>query len=156
MKLANQYLSKNFTLREFITSATAARHGLDNTPTHDQIQNMERLCRETLQPARDELNQVVTVSGGFRSKRLNDMIGGAQPSDHTDGNAADIQAFDTARLFHIIRKQNNFDQLIWEFGNSQEPDWVHVSNRGKDRNRKQILIAYKNAAGATKYKQWRA
>ena len=156
MKLQNQNLSKDFTLRELISSATAVRHGIDNTPSHDQIENLVRLCRETLQPARDELNTVVTVSGGFRSKRVNTLVKGAKKSDHMDGNAADLEAYDNARLFHTLRKQGNFDQLIWEFGNTQEPDWVHVSNRGSGKNRKQVLVAYINEQGKTAYKPWKS
>jgi hypothetical protein len=45
-------------------------------------------------------------------------------------------------IFNYIKENLDFDQLIWEFGNSKEPDWVHVSYT-KDKNRKQILKGIK-------------
>ena len=40
--------------------------------------------------------------------------------------------------------------MIWEFGNSNNPDWVHVSYESTGKQRKQILKASK-VGGATKY-----
>jgi len=45
-------------------------------------------------------------------------------------------------IFNFIKDTLDFDQLIWEFGDNNKPDWVHVSyNAGK--NRKQMLKALK-------------
>jgi hypothetical protein len=52
-------------------------------------------------------------------------------------------------IFDYIRINCKFDQLIWEFGNDFNPDWVHVSYR-KTGNRNQILKAIK-VNGNTKY-----
>ena len=45
-----------------------------------------------------------------------------------------------------------FDQLIWEFGDDVRPSWVHVSFRSVEENRGQVLVAYKDELGKTKYK----
>jgi len=63
------------------------------------------------------------------------------------GEAADLQCEDNAALFKFI-KELEFDQLIWEFGDKEQPDWVHVSFAKK--NRKEILKATKKN-GVTKY-----
>jgi len=46
-----------------------------------------------------------------------------------------------AKGFHFIKDKLEFDQLIWEFGNEENPSWVHVSYSSK--NRKQVLKATK-------------
>ena len=57
-------------------------------------------------------------------------------------------------VFEYIKDKLDFDQLIWEFGNEQDPDWVHVSYKKEGRNRYESLVAYKQE-GKTRYKQWR-
>ena len=54
-----------------------------------------------------------------------------------------------AEMFDYIRQNLDFDQMIWEFGNDENPDWVHVSFH-KGKNRKQILKAIK-VNGKTRY-----
>ena len=47
---------------------------------------------------------------------------------------------DNADLFYMIEEELEFDQLIWEYGDDENPDWVHVSYR-EGNNRKRILRA---------------
>ena len=54
-----------------------------------------------------------------------------------------------ADVYNFIKDNLEYDQLIWEFGNDKNPDWVHVSY-SKDKNRKQRLKAVKNN-GKTSY-----
>lgn len=117
--------SKNFSLDEFTRSETAARHGFVVTVEADSdvYRNLERLCREILQPVRDALG-AVHISSGYRPERLNTLIGGSSTSQHLYGQAADLDipghaALDVARW---IEAHAPFDQLIHEFGR-----WVHVS-----------------------------
>jgi hypothetical protein len=44
-------------------------------------------------------------------------------------------------MFEYIRTNLNFDQLIWEFGNDTNPDWVHVSYVSDTQNRNRCLKA---------------
>ena len=54
-------------------------------------------------------------------------------------------------MFEFIKKYLDFDQIIWEFGDDDNPDWVHVSYVSSDQNRKRCLKAYKEK-GKTQYK----
>ena len=56
-----------------------------------------------------------------------------------------------AEMFEYIKDNLDFDQLIWEFGNDNNPDWVHVSYVSSDENRRRIMKAYK-LNGKSKYK----
>jgi hypothetical protein len=53
-------------------------------------------------------------------------------------------------VFDYIKGNLNFDQLIWEFGDDANPDWVHVSYKVNGNQRKQILKAVKSG-NTTRY-----
>jgi hypothetical protein len=55
--------------------------------------------------------------------------------DGTTGGVSNKMVFD------YIKTNLNFDQLIWEFGTSENPDWVHVSYETNGIQRKQVLKA---------------
>ncbi len=65
------------------------------------------------------------------------------------GEAADLDSNDNSKLFNLIRKNYVFDQLIWEFGDDNQPAWVHVSYKTTG-NRNEVLKAVKEN-GKTKY-----
>jgi hypothetical protein len=96
------------------------------------------------------------ISSGYRSKELNSAIGGSLTSQHCQGEAIDIDmdgsasGVSNADVFKYIKENLNFDQLIWEFGTKENPDWVHVSFESTGKQRKQILRATK-VNGKTKY-----
>jgi len=144
-------LSKNFTLKEMTKSVTAKRLGIDNTPNDEQIAFMRELCEAVLQPLRDELGPI-TISSGLRVPALNKALGGSSTSQHCAmrGAAADIDMDEkNAEVFNYIKNNLIFDQLIWEFGDDNCPDWVHVSYH-YGHNRSQILKAVKKN-GKTAY-----
>lgn len=136
-------ISKNFTLEEMLRSASATRKGYKEqfAPPDHIVQNLTALAVNILQPLRDELRQSIFISSGYRCERLNTDVGGAKNSQHMTGEAADLQATGTMSnkvIFETIKKLKlPYDQLIWEFGDQNEPAWVHVSF-GK-RNRREIL-----------------
>lgn len=145
-------LTENFTLQEMIHSNTAIAKGIVNIPDENQINFIRELCINLLQPIRDYFGSPIKISSGFRSPRLNVAIGGSTSSQHCAlrGAAADIQMDEmNVEIFNYIKDKLIFDQLIWEFGNDENPDWVHVSFY-KGKNRKQILKAIK-VNGKTKY-----
>lgn len=133
-------LSKNFTLWEFVVSETAERNGINNFPNEEQIANLGELCKKVLQPVRSFLNFPLQISSGFRSKLLNEKVGGSKTSQHCKGEAADLKCRNNAELFNAIKDLTEFDQLIWEFGTDLSPSWIHVSY-SVNRNRKQVLKA---------------
>lgn len=140
-------LSAHFDLAEFTRSESAKRHGVSNQPTEEHLANIKILCEKVLEPIRMKFGPI-NISSGYRSKVLNHYIGGSLSSQHCEGKAADIDMDDMSNatnveIFNYIKDNLEFDQLIWEMGNSNKPDWVHVSyNAGK--NRKQILRAMKS------------
>lgn len=143
-------LSKDFSLSEFTLSATALSKNIKNEPNAKQLDAIKQLVSAVLQPARSTLGMVIAVTSGFRSKALNEIIGGANGSQHSKGEAADIQCNDNARLFNYIASHCVFDQLIWEFGDDQQPDWVHVSYKAGGENRAEKLRAVR-INGVVKY-----
>jgi hypothetical protein len=146
-------LSKNFSLSEFTESNTAERLGIDNNPNDEQLENMTLLCERILQPLRDEIGVGISVSSGLRNEALNQAIGGSSRSDHCKGLAGDIKCitgnhkllFDT-----IVKMELPYKQLIWEFGDDEQPRWVHVALDLSDEPRRQKLKAVK-IDGKTKY-----
>jgi zinc D-Ala-D-Ala carboxypeptidase len=137
-------LTKNFTLEEMIKSETALRHGMDNTPGENEIGNLKVLCEKVLQPVRDHFGKGVKVNSGFRHPDVNQKVGGSRTSDHTRGQACDIEipGVPNAELAEWIRDNLEYRQLILEFYTPGVPDsgWVHVSYVAED-NKKEVLTA---------------
>ena len=139
-------LSKNFVLSEITRSNTAKRLGISNEPSKKHLANMQVLITELIQPMRDALGPI-RITSGYRSPQLNRAIGGSSKSQHCEGRAidlVDIFGYKTnAEMFHHIKNNLNFDQLIWEFGTNNNPNWVHVSWISEDENRGRIFKAIK-------------
>lgn len=154
-------ITKHVAYSEIIHSDTARRKGIKNKPNKVQLANISKLCEKIFEPVRLNFKVPIYISSCFRSDKLNKAIGGAKGSQHmaNNGAAMDIDAdrygkITNADIFYYILENLEFDQLIWEFGDAHNPAWVHVSyNEGK--NRKQILVAYKNYLGRTKYKKFK-
>jgi hypothetical protein len=143
-------LSQHFTLGEMTFSPTAIKNNIDNTPNPQVIKNLQALCENVLEPLRKYIGMPIKVSSAYRSDALNSIIGGAKSSQHKTGQAADLDLGDKcAAAFKFIKENLEYDQIIWEFGNDIQPDWVHVSFSTKG-NRKNALKAIK-IAGKTKY-----
>lgn len=138
---------KHFVLDEFLQSATARKHNVDMTPTPKALSNLNALVDNVLDPLRERLGRPVYVSSGYRPRKLNALVGGAQTSQHCYGQAADIRVdgMSVHKLCEfIITEGLPFDQLIDEYGR-----WVHVSYG--PRNRREVLTARKNSDGRTIY-----
>jgi hypothetical protein len=147
-------LSENFRLSEFTRSTTARRLGIDNTPNEEQLRNLDALVDNVLQPARERLGMPLHVTSGLRVEALNRAVGGSRTSDHMYGRAADVETRPETpenmwKLGHFIETECAFRQLIWEFGG----EWIHVAyDCAPGGNRGQVLEAYKNSAGRTRYR----
>ena len=150
-------LSKNLSLKECLRSKTATRLGINNEPHDDWvIENLRALAENVFQPLRDGLAVPIFVSSGYRSPDLNRAIGGARRSQHMEGRALDLDAdvfggVTNADIFNYIRENLEFDQLVWEFGTDDNPDWVHVSFVYDGPNRKRCLRACRDDQGKTYY-----
>jgi len=152
-------LSEHLDLAEVTRSETAKRKGISNTPTPEHLENFKKLAKNIFEPIRKNFGVPIHISSGYRSKALNTAIGGSLTSQHCSGEAIDIDMDGSSNgvtnkmVFEFIKANLNFDQLIWEFGTKDAPDWVHVSFETTGKQRKQILIAFKNG-GKTAYKPY--
>jgi hypothetical protein len=136
-------ISKHISWNEATRSITALRNGIDNTPAAWHIENMKRLAENIFEPIREHFGVPIKVESFYRCPKLNKMIGGSPSSQHMKGQAIDIDddygKITNADMFYFIKENLDFDQLIWEFGNDQSPDWVHVSYVTPAKNRNQVL-----------------
>ena len=145
-------LSKNFVLSEITRSNTAKRLGIKNEPTKKHLANIQRLVTELIQPMRDALGPI-RISSGYRSPQLNRAIGGSTKSQHCKAEALDLQFWKDGKMCNeeiynwVLKSGLEFDQMINEFDFS----WIHISLK-EERNRKQVLEAYKDKDGDTAYK----
>jgi zinc D-Ala-D-Ala carboxypeptidase len=144
-------LTEHFSMKELTHSQTAIKNGIPNIPKDPQVvANLTLLCEKVLEPLREGMKCPIRISSGYRSPELNKLIGGAKASQHNIGEAVDIDLDEkNAELFSYIVNNLDFDQIIWEFGDDKNPDWVHVSYKAAG-NRKQLLKALKSN-GKTSY-----
>ena len=138
----SERLSPNFTLRELVRSQTASRQGIDNSPDEAQYNALYLLSNNILQPVRDDLGPT-NVSSGLRVLELNRAIGSSDTSQHPKGEAADFETLsvDNLSLAQWIRDNLDYDQLILEFFDPDDPrsGWVHCSYA--QVNRKRVMTA---------------
>tara|TARA_Y100001951_G_C11130435_1_gene177943 strand:+ start:137 stop:598 length:462 start_codon:yes stop_codon:yes gene_type:complete len=149
-------ISDHITYAEAIHSQTAKRKGIDNTPNPNQIEAMKVLAEKVFEPLREWVGGPIKVNSFFRSPELNTAIGGSKTSQHCKGQAIDIDdvyGYKTnSEMYHWVKENLNFDQMIWEFGTDTQPNWIHISYVSEDNNRNRCLKAYKDDMGRTKYK----
>jgi len=150
-------LSAHLELSEMIRSERAKRLGISNMPTEEHLKNMKIWAKNIFEPIRNHFGRPIYLSSGYRSHALNIATpGSSSTSQHCTGEAGDIDMDGTeitnAEIFDFVRKNLDFDQLIWEFGNDKNPAWVHVSYEATEGvfQRKQILKGIK-VNGVTKY-----
>lgn len=140
-------ISNHISYKEATASQTAVRKGIDNTPSEYQLQNMKLVAEKIFEPLREHFKRPIAINSFFRSQKLNKAIGGATGSQHTQGRAIDIDdtlgGVTNKQMFDWIKDNLDFDQLIWEFGNEKNPDWVHVSYVSENENRRRVLRALK-------------
>ena len=148
-------ISYHISYREGVYSTTAKRLGLNNTPNDEQLNNMELIAHEVFEPLRAYVGGPIKINSFFRSPKLNKAIGGSSKSQHCKGQAMDIDdtygRMTNAEMYHFIKEHLDFDQIIWEFGDDDNPDWVHVSYVSEEDNRRRCLKAYREN-GKTQYK----
>ena len=147
-------LSKHVSYKEGVHSITALRLGLKNDPTDAHLENMKLICEKVFEPLRTHVGGPIKINSFYRGPELNKAIGGSAKSQHCHGQAIDID--DTfghasnAEMYNWIKANLDYDQMIWEFGTDQNPNWVHISYVSPEKNRNRCLKAYKDN-GKTKY-----
>ena len=147
-------ISKHISYKESVYSTTALRKNIENKPNEEQLENMKLIGEKIFEPLREYVGGPIKINSFFRSAKLNTAIGGSRTSQHCKGQAMDID--DTfkhksnAEMYHYIKDNLDFDQMIWEFGDDDNTNWVHVSYVSPEKNRNRCLKAYKEN-GRTKY-----
>ena len=144
-------ISKHISYNEATRSNYAKKNKIANKPSSEDIENMELLAEKVFEPLRDWVGAPIKVNSMFRSFKLNTALKGAPRSSHMKGQAFDITSLGgktNLEMFHYIKDNLDFDQLIWEYG--AEPKWLHVSYVSTELNRKQILVTKRSG----KYYTW--
>ena len=147
-------ISKHITYKEGIRSNTALRRGIDNTPGDYELSNMNNIAVNLFEPLREWVGGPIKITSFFRCEELNKAIGGSSRSQHCQGRAMDLD--DTfghktnVEMFEYIKSNLSYDQLIWEFGDDENPDWIHVSFVSEMENRGRSMRAQK-VNGRTNY-----
>jgi len=138
-------ISKHISYKEGVKSNTAMRLNIDNSPGEYHLGNMAGVANNIFEPLREWVGGPIKINSFYRSIDLNKAIGGSSRSQHCDGRAIDID--DTfgnktnAEMYEYIKENLNFDQMIWEFGTDDNPDWVHISYVSEEQNRNRCLKA---------------
>lgn len=140
-------ISNHVSYYEGVKSNTATRLNIDNTPEEQILDNMRGIAQNLFEPLRAWVGGPIKINSFFRCEDLNRAIGGSSRSQHCEGRAIDVDdtfGYKTnGEMFHYIKDNLNFDQLIWEFGTDKNPDWIHVSYTSPATNRKRVLKATK-------------
>ncbi|MGM9714036.1 MAG: D-Ala-D-Ala carboxypeptidase family metallohydrolase [Prevotella sp.] len=137
-------LSPHFRLSEMTRSATAIRLNIRNEADALAITNLRLLCRFVLEPLRRRFG-VIRITSGFRTKALNEAVGGVEFSQHRFGQAADIYVTNHEvgrKMFFFIKENTPFDQLIYEYRESDASQWLHVSYN-IDGGRREAFMNYR-------------
>ena len=119
-------LSAHFTLAEL----TRTSSGQPNVPNAAETKALAALCSSLLEPLRAKFGPV-SIHSGFRSKAVNEAIGGSKTSQHMKGEAADFHCAD-AQLEDVMRwivteSGLKYGQVILEGHTAGEPTWIHLS-----------------------------
>ena len=130
---------KYFSLSEFLKSATAKRLGIDNTPTFEVVDNLNKLA-DYLDVIREKVGKPILISSGFRCPVLNKAVGGVSNSQHQKGLAADLICSDMESLEKVLRETGGFDQLIKEHRKGSNSFWFHVSVCNRNGKPRQQVI----------------
>lgn len=136
-------LSRHFMLSEFTRSATAIRHGIDNTPDADSVASLQNLCVNVLEPLRMRFG-VIRITSGYRCLALNKKVGGSRTSQHLFGEAADIHVSSkevAAKMFYFIKHNLDYDQMLLEMKNGHV-HCLHISYTTERENRRMAKSYY--------------
>lgn len=158
-------MAKFFVFSEFTKSDTAKKLDIDNTPNSEESENIIYMMRMmdkirerwTVYCEENYLqNPQIIVTSGFRCEELNKAVKGAKTSQHRVGSAVDFEAKNRQNkaLFEVILDMIEdgeiiCSQLIWEKGNEDNPDWLHIGKY--EGNKKNEILKYEEGKGYSKY-----
>jgi hypothetical protein len=158
-------MAKYFTAYEFYKSDTARKLNIDNIPNEDEMDNIITTMR-MMDKIRERWTEYckennlskpqILINSGFRCEALNNAVGGSKTSYHRYGSAADFEANNgqNKALFEVVLTmiedgEITVSQLIWEKGNDNNPDWIHIAVY--DGKKKNEILKYEKGKGYRKY-----
>ena len=152
-------ISSHITYSEAIFSQNAIDNKIDNAPTAEHLDAMKYVAENIFERVRAHFGKPIRINSFYRGSKVNAITPNAsKTSQHCRGEAIDVNGvpygIKNSEIFHYIKDNLDFDQLIWEFGDSNEPSWVHFSLSMKG-NKRQVIKAIKEANGKTTYKPYR-
>lgn len=129
-------ISKHFSLEELCRTSQP----YENTPNTQQVINLCFGVHNILEPLRNLLEKPIIINSGFRSKNVNEAVGGVSNSQHLQGLAADIRVSpaDIPRVFYILKALKHCDQVLG--GRS----FVHISWKVDSSPRQEYIQNYYN------------
>ena len=146
-------ISEHISLKEGVKSHTATRLNIDNPPRNLDLINMKTIAEKVFEPLRSWVGGPIAINSFYRSPKLNSAIGGSTSSQHCIGCAIDIDdnyGYKTnAQMFEYVKNNLDYDQMIWEFGTDENPNWIHISYVSEDTNRRRLLKASKTNGKTT-------
>lgn len=138
-------MGKYFTISEMCKSETAESRHIDNHPSPEVVDNLEILI-EMMDKIREKWGSPIIVTSGYRCPQLNTVIKGAKNSSHMKGLACDFHPAKGKKsdLFKMIKEMMDsgeitVSQLIWEYGNKKEPQWIHIACPIEGKKINQVL-----------------
>jgi len=151
------YISRHISYREATYSKTATRYNINNTPDSRQLNVMRNLADNFFEPLRALWGVPIFISSFYRSRELNENVGGALMSHHMIlGNIAAIDIDQDAlprhnvtnnRLFYSIFECLPYYKMIAEFPNDGKISWLHISfstNDNKNKRRDTYIAIHDN------------
>lgn len=147
-------ISEHISYKEAVRSDTADRLNIINIPGETELDNMSTISEKIFEPLRSHVGGPIRINSFFRSVELNKAIGGSSTSQHCKGQAFDLDdsygCMSNAEMYKFVKDNLDFDQMIWEFGDDENPNWIHISYVSQKKNRNRCLKAWKEH-GRTRY-----
>lgn len=138
-------ISKHISFAEATVSQTSVRLQINNIPDTNTLAKMRVVANQCFEPIREHFNRPITISSFYRSKALNQAIGGVVNSQHQKGEAIDIQCGGAhsdmnLEILNWAKANLDVDQILNEYPDSKgRPAWIHISYVSKEANRHQFL-----------------
>ena len=140
------YPMKYFSIAEFFKSDVAEKHQVENIPDDAQLSqvlgNIKALVLNVLDPLRARIDRPIIITSGYRSQRVNELVGGSKTSQHLTGKAADFHVLGYTPqqmdiVYQTIQMCYDFDQLIFY----PSKNFIHVSWDGNKNRQKSWVKA---------------
>ena len=121
-------MAKFFKLEELLYSKKALDNKIQNIPSWAIIDNLEELANCILDPLRSRFGSPISVTSGFRSKKLNDFVKGSNGSQHLLGQAADITCKNNKKMFELAKSMVESGEIVvGQLINEYNYSWIHIS-----------------------------